>query len=80
MFSVIYSVTTYVYMFDLFCVSIEYLRVQGFGHYGGAGGQVGISASEAQPARPNFETKMWTIALLLLTLCAILIANDLNYS
>ena len=34
------------------------LLVQGFGHYGGASGQVGISASEAQPARPNFETKM----------------------
>ena len=37
------------------------LLVQGFGHYGGASGQVGISASEAQPARPNCETKMWTI-------------------
>ena len=57
------------------------LLVQGFGHYGGASGRVGISASEAQPARPNFETKMWTVALLLLTFfCAILIANDLNYS
>ena len=37
------------------------LLVQGFSHYGGASGQVGISASEAQPARPNFETKMQTI-------------------
>ena len=42
------------------------LLVQGFIHYGGASGQVGISASEAQPARPNF-------------FCAILISNDLNY-
>ena len=41
------------------------LLVQGFGHYGASG--PGISTSEAQPARPNFETKMGTIALLLLT-------------
>ena len=34
------------------------LLVQGFSHNGGASGQVGISASESQPARPNFETKM----------------------
>ena len=39
------------------------LLVQDFSHYGDASGQVGISASEAQPARPNFETKMWTIVL-----------------
>ena len=55
--------------------------VQGFSHYGGASGQVGISSSEAQPARPNFETKMWTITHLLITFfSALLIANDLNYS
>ena len=34
------------------------LLVQGFSHYGGASGQVGVSVSEAQPARPNIETKM----------------------
>ena len=34
------------------------LLVQGFSHNGGTSGQVGISASESQPARPNFETKM----------------------
>ena len=40
---------------------------------------LGISASEAQPARPNFEKQMWTIAHLLITFfCALLIANDLN--
>ena len=43
---------------SLFFFALNKLLVQGFGHYGGASGQVGISASEAQPARPNFETKM----------------------
>ena len=42
------------------------LLVQSFSHYGGTSGQVGISASEVQPARPYFEAKMWTIAHLLI--------------
>ena len=33
------------------------LLVEGFSHYGGVSGQVGISASETQPVRQNFDSK-----------------------